>query len=152
LEKHVLRFLLFAEFDTLREKEGHMFQDAPVISGFSTNNTEETKRFYGDVLGFEFENNMGGIIKLNFKNGGSAFIYPKENHEPATFTVLNILVKDIEQAVNALREKGVIFERYNSDTFSTDEKGIAWGKKTNMGPNIAWFKDPAGNILSLLEG
>lgn len=128
-----------------------MFKNAPVISGFSTNDTEETKRFYGDILGLDYEEGMGGIVTLRFVNGGSTFIYPKENHEPATFTVLNIIVEDIEKAVDELSGKGVGFEHYDSDQFSTDEKGIAWGKKVNMGPNIAWFKDPAGNILSLLE-
>lgn len=127
-----------------------MFKDTPVISGFSTNDIAEAKRFYADILGFTVEERMG-ILTLHFVNGGSTFVYPKPNHEPASFTVLNILVDDIEKAVDELTAKGVVFEQYDGD-MKTDEKGIAWGKKADMGPNIAWFKDPAGNILSVLEG
>lgn len=126
-----------------------MFKDSPVTSGFSTNDIAGAKQFYADILGFTLEERMG-ILTLHFVNGGSTFVYPKPNHEPATFTVMNILVDDIERAVDGLMTKGVVFEHYDGD-MKTDEKGIAWGKKANMGPNIAWFKDPAGNILSLLE-
>lgn len=126
-----------------------MFKDTAVINGFSVNNTEEAKEFYGDTLGFVYDEGMGGIVTLQFVNGGSTFIYPKEDHQPATYTIMNIMVDDIEKAVDDLTAKGVQFEHY--DGMQLDEKGIAWGKKVNMGPNIAWFKDPAGNILSVLE-
>ncbi len=124
-----------------------MFKDTPVINGFSTNDIAEAKKFYGEILGFSIEENSGGILTLQFVNGGRTFIYPKPDHQPATFTIMNIMVDDIEESVDGLTAKGVSFEHYDM----TDEKGIAWGKKANMGPNIAWFKDPAGNILSLLE-
>ena len=126
-----------------------MFKDTPVVNGFSTNDTAKAKEFYGSTLGFDVEENMGGILTLQFVNGGRTLVYPKSNHEPATFTVMNIIVTDIEKSVDELSAKGVKFERYPD--MQLDDKGIAWGKKANMGPNIAWFKDPAGNILSLLE-
>lgn len=126
-----------------------MFKNTPVANGFSTNDTAKAKDFYANVLGFTVDEGDGGILTLRFVNGGETFIYPKPNHEPATYTIMNILVDDIEQSVDALIAKGVTFEQYSD--LQTDEKGIAWGKKANMGPNIAWFKDPAGNILSLLE-
>jgi predicted enzyme related to lactoylglutathione lyase len=126
-----------------------MFKDSVVINGFSVDDIEVAKKFYGETLGFHYEEGMG-ILTLKFSNGGRTFIYPKENHQPATFTIMNVLVDDIEKAVDSLSAKGVAFEHYDGQ-MHTDEKGIAWGKKVNMGPNIAWFKDPAGNILSLLE-
>lgn len=127
-----------------------MFKDNTVVNGFSVNDTEKAKEFYGNTLGFAYDEGMGGILTLHFVNGGSTFVYPKENHEPATFTIMNIIVEDIAKAVDDLTAKGVEFEHYDGE-LQTDEKGIAWGKKVNMGPNIAWFKDPAGNILSVLE-
>lgn len=127
-----------------------MFKDTPVINGFSTGDIKKAKDFYGGTLGFTVEENEGGILTLHFTGGGKTFVYPKPNHQPATFTIMNIMVEDIEEAVDGLLSKGVAFEHYDGD-IHTDEKGIAWGKKVNMGPNIAWFKDPAGNILSLLE-
>jgi len=126
-----------------------MFKDTPVVNGFSTNDITKAKEFYGSTLGFELEENMG-ILTLQFAGGGRTFVYPKPNHQPATFTIMNIIVKDIEQAVDELAAKGVEFEHYDGE-IKTDDKGIAWGKKIDMGPNIAWFKDPAGNTLSILE-
>ena len=126
-----------------------MFKDTPVVNGFSTNDIEQAKDFYANTLGFKVDENEGGILTLHFVNGGRTFIYPKPDHQPATFTIMNIMVGDIEQAVNDLIAKGVKFEHY--DSANADVKGIVWGKKVSMGPNIAWFKDPAGNVLSLLE-
>jgi predicted enzyme related to lactoylglutathione lyase len=127
-----------------------MFKDTPVVNGFSTNDIVKAKEFYGTTLGFTMEESGGGILALQFANGGRTFVYPKPNHEPATFTIMNIMVDDIEKAVDDLTAQGVEFEHYDGE-MQTDEKGIAWGEKVNMGPNIAWFKDPAGNILSVLE-
>jgi len=126
-----------------------MFQDTPVVNGFSTDDIAKAKDFYANTLGFTVEENGGGILTLHFVNGGRTFVYPKPDHQPATFTIMNIMVEDIEQSVDALIAKGVTFEHY--DGSHADEKGIVWGKKANQGPNIAWFKDPAGNILSVLE-
>lgn len=127
-----------------------MFKDSTVVSGFSVTDTEKAKEFYGNTLGFMYDEGAGGILTLQFVNGGSAFVYPKKDHQAATFTIMNIIVEDIAKSVDDLIAKGVKFEHYDGE-FGTDEKGIAWGKERNMGPNIAWFKDPFGNILSLLE-
>jgi catechol 2,3-dioxygenase-like lactoylglutathione lyase family enzyme len=122
-----------------------MFKDSKAFSGFSSNDIPASKQFYGETLGLNVSDEMGGL-GLHLAGGGEVFVYPKDNHEPATFTVLNFPVGDIEAAVDRLTEAGVTFERY--DGFDQDEKGIARGAE---GPAIAWFKDPAGNILSVLQ-
>jgi catechol 2,3-dioxygenase-like lactoylglutathione lyase family enzyme len=122
-----------------------MLKDSKAFSGFSSNDIPASKRFYGETLGLDVSDEMGGL-GLHLAGGVEVFIYPKDNHVPATFTVLNFRVDDIEAAVDRLTEAGVTFERY--DGFEQDEKGIARGDE---GPAIAWFKDPAGNILSVLQ-
>ena len=118
------------------------------FSGFSVDDTAKAKEFYGHTLGLEVsELPNAGLQQITIANGGKVLLYPKENHEPASFTVLNFSVDDVDEAVEELTARGVQFERYEDD-LSTDEKGIARGD----GPTIAWFKDPAGNILSVLEG
>jgi predicted enzyme related to lactoylglutathione lyase len=127
-----------------------MLKDSQAFSGFSTNDIEKTKQFYGEVLGIETKadgDTMGAVILL-LGSGGSVYVYPKEDHVAATYTVLNFPVDDIDKAHDALAEKGVVFEQYEG---MTDEKGIARGLANNYGPDIAWFKDPAGNILSILN-
>jgi catechol 2,3-dioxygenase-like lactoylglutathione lyase family enzyme len=123
-----------------------MFKDTKVFSGFSVNDLQKAKEFYGQTLGLEVAEMPEGL-ELHPAGGARIFIYPKPNHTPATFTILNFIVDDIEQAVDQLGKLGVRFEHYDLDNLKTDEKGIARGP----GPNIAWFKDPAGNILSVLE-
>lgn len=119
------------------------------FSGYSSNDIEACKKFYGDTLGLGLEDDMGGI---GFKvNGHRVFIYPKEDHQPATFTVLNFVVPDINTAVDELVAKGVVMERYDNMPGGQDERGVMRGKDAGMGPNIAWFKDPAENILALIE-
>ncbi|HET8804608.1 MAG TPA: VOC family protein [Aequorivita sp.] len=125
-----------------------MLQNSEAFSGFSVNDIEKAKDFYKNVLSLNVKDNPMGLIELHFKNGNRIIIYPKSNHEPATFTVLNFPVKEIEKAVDILSEKGVKFIQYE-EPIKTDEKGICWSSE---GPNIAWFKDTAGNILSILEG
>jgi predicted enzyme related to lactoylglutathione lyase len=115
------------------------------ISSFSTNDIGKSKTFYKDVLGVPFSESMG-TIELNI-NGHKVVVYPKPNHEPATHTVLNFIVDDVDKAVDELIEKGIRFEQYTGD-IKTDEKGIA---RDLRGPEIAWFKDPGGNILSVLQ-
>lgn len=124
-----------------------MLQNSKAFSGYSVDNIEKAKDFYANVLGLKVKDNPMGIIELHFSNENSVILYPKPNHEPATFTVLNFPVKEIEKAVDTLSEKGVKFIQYE-EPIKTDEKGICWSSE---GPNIAWFKDPAGNILSVLE-
>ena len=121
-----------------------MLRESPAFSGFSANDIEAERRFYADTLGVDLEEQMGGL-NLHLGGGHDVFIYPKDDHEPATFTVLNFPVDDIDDAVDRLTAKGVTFERYAG--MGQDEKGIM----RDNGPQIAWFKDPAGNILSVLE-
>ena len=121
-----------------------MLRNSPAFSGFSTNDIEGAQEFYGSVLGLDVSE-TNGLLELKLKTGASVLLYPKENHEPATFTVLNFPVDDVEQAVDELASRGVSFEHYEG--FPQDEKGIMRGH----GPDIAWFKDPAGNILSVLR-
>ena len=122
-----------------------MFKDSKAFSGFSSNDIPASKTFYGETLGLDITEEMGGL-GLHLAGGGEVFIYPKDDHVPATFTVLNFPVDDVEAAVDRLTEAGVRFERY--DGFGQDENGIA--RSDGEGPTIAWFTDPAGNILSVL--
>ena len=124
-----------------------MFRDTKAFSSFSVDNLAQTREFYGQTLGLEIEEDPAGPI-LKISGGYNILMYPKDNHQPATYTVLNFPVKNIDQAVDMLVSKGIVFEHYDD---ITDEKGIARGFPDGQGPNIAWFKDPAGNILSVLE-
>ena len=124
-----------------------MFKDSKAFSGFSVNDLAKAKDFYGKTLGVDVADGPMGTLELHLAGGASVFVYPKENHEAATYTVLNFPVADVEKAVDQLTAKGIKFEHYGSD-FGQNEKGIA---RDGDGPAIAWFKDPAGNILSVLE-
>ena len=123
-----------------------MLNESKAFSGFSANDIPKAKDFYGRTLGLEVSEDHG-LLTLHLAGGHKVLIYPKPNHVPATFTVLNFPVKNVDQAVDELKKRGVRFEIYNLPDLKTDEKGIMRGK----GPTIAWFKDPAGNILSVLE-
>jgi predicted enzyme related to lactoylglutathione lyase len=123
-----------------------MFKDNKAFSGFSVNSIPEAKKFYGETLGMEVKEEAMGIITITIANGSRVIIYPKSDHKPAAFTILNFPVDNIEDAVDELVKRGVKFEQYGGE-IKTDEKGIFRGG----GPLIAWFKDPAGNILSVLE-
>ena len=124
-----------------------MLTDSPAFSGFSVDDTDQARRFYEETLGLRVSvmQEMGGLLRLHLGGGGEVLVYPKADHVPATFTVLNFPVKDIVAAVDALAERGVEFERYEG--LDHDERGIVRG----AGPTIAWFRDPAGNILSVVE-
>lgn len=124
-----------------------MLKDSKAYSGFSVNDLKTAKDFYGDTLGLGVEETHMGL-KVMLGGGNSVFVYPKEDHAPATFTILNFPVNDIDKAVDELTAKGIKFEQYEN---MTDEKGVARGISKNFGPDIAWFKDPAGNILSILQ-
>lgn len=123
-----------------------MFKTTKAFSSFSVNDLQKAKEFYGQTLGLEVSEMPEGL-QLNIAGGGMVFIYPKPNHTPATFTVLNFPVDDIDAAVDGLAKRGVRFESYEGD-IQTDEKGIHRGEE---GPMIAWFKDPAGNTLCALQ-
>ena len=119
-----------------------MFKDTKAFSGFSVDDTEQAKQFYGGVLGLRVSEEHG-ILTLHIAGGRDTIVYPKQGHVPATFTILNFPVDDLEAAVDALTARGVHFEHYDF----VDSKGI----NRQGGPLIAWFKDPAGNVLSVIQ-
>jgi catechol 2,3-dioxygenase-like lactoylglutathione lyase family enzyme len=123
-----------------------MLTNSNAFSGFSVPDIDAARKFYGETLGLEtsVEN---GMLTLHIAGGRDTLVYPKPDHTPATYTILNFPVEDIEAAVDALAARGVAFERYEGGGMEADEKGIHRGP----GPAIAWFKDPAGNILSVLQ-
>ena len=123
-----------------------MLKEARGFSGFSVDDLAAAKKFYGQTLGLEVVENGPGLL-LKIAGGNGTLIYPKPDHAPATYTILNFPVDDIDRAVDELTRKGVKFEHYEM----TDNKGVARGISTGQGPDIAWFKDPAGNILSVLK-
>ena len=123
-----------------------MFKNTKAFSGFSADNLEKAEEFYGQKLGLDVVKEQEGLV-LKIAGGNGTIIYPKPNHSPATFTILNFPVDNIDDAVAELTKRGIQFEQYNQPGLKTDEKGIHRGD----GPLIAWFKDPAGNILSVIE-
>jgi predicted enzyme related to lactoylglutathione lyase len=129
-----------------------MFENSQVFSSFSVDDVPKAKEFYSQTLGIKVDEDEQMGLQLNFKGGNRVFVYPKgEAHQPASFTVLNFIVDDIEKAVEDLKAKGVAFEQYDNEFVKTDEKGIARSTPDQPGPNLAWFKDPAGNVLAVLE-
>ena len=124
-----------------------MLAASPAFSGFSVSDLDAARQFYSDVLGLAVSDLDMGLLELQFPGGGRVIIYPKPNHEPATFTVLNFPVDDIDAAVDGLVARGVVFERYEG--MGQDDKAISRGE-AGQSPDIAWFTDPAGNILSVL--
>ena len=126
--------------------EERMLGESKAFSGFAVPDVAEAKEFYAKTLGLNVSESHG-LLTLHLAGGNNVLIYPKPNHVPATFTVLNFPVGDVDLAVDELKKRGVRFEIYDLLDIKTDEKGIMRGK----GPTIAWFKDPAGNILSVIE-
>lgn len=124
-----------------------MFKNSKAFSSYSVKDIVAAESFYQDKLGLDVEEDDMGILAIHLPSGGEVILYPKPNHLPATFTVLNFPVDDIDKAVDELISKGVTFEQYSGE-IKTDEKGIC---REGGGPLIAWFKDPAGNILSVLQ-
>ncbi|MGX1703609.1 VOC family protein [Microbacterium sp. NPDC055357] len=118
------------------------------FSGFSVDDIDAARSFYRDTLGLDVRDNEMGFLELRLGSGGSILVYAKPNHTPASFTILNFPVGDIESAVDALIAKGVQTKIYGDDEFPSDAKGIVRGEG---GPPIAWFRDPAGNVLAVLE-
>jgi len=121
------------------------FKNTKAFSSFSVKDLDEAKRFYGQTLGLEVSESDEGLV-LQTKGGIDVFIYPKPDHTPATFTVLNFVVDDVDRAVDELTKMGIRFQIYDKGELKTDDRGVFQGK-----PKIAWFKDPAGNFLSILE-
>lgn len=125
-----------------------MFKDTHAFSGFSVDDIPRAKTFYNQILGLNVTEE-NGMLTLHLAGGANVLVYPKgAQHTPASFTILNFPVDNVDRAVDELTRRGVTFERYNQPDLKTDEKGIA---RDSGGPTIAWFKDPAGNILSVME-
>ncbi|HKC48467.1 MAG TPA: VOC family protein [Gemmatimonadales bacterium] len=125
-----------------------MLKTKTAFSGFSVDDLSRARAFYADTLGLRVVDDGPGL-RVHLPGGGSVLAYPKNNHQPATYTMLNLVVDDIDGAVGELGGRGVKFERY--DGMPIDEKGVLRGRSMNMGPDIAWFKDPAGNTLAVLQ-
>ncbi|SBS72561.1 VOC family protein [uncultured Microbacterium sp.] len=124
-----------------------MIRSAASFAGFSVDDIAAAEAFYRDVLGLPVQTNAMGILEITMPGGWRVIAYPKDDHVPASFTILNLLVDDIDAAVDELNAQGVATKLYHDPDFGTDERGIARG---NGGPDIAWFRDPAGNVLSVL--
>ncbi|QQL49178.1 VOC family protein [Mucilaginibacter ginkgonis] len=126
-----------------------MFKGTKAFGGFAVKDSDQSLTFYRDVLGVNVVQNkqMGNILTLSFQDGGTIIAYPKPDHQPATFTVLNFNVADVATAVQDLKTKGVKFESYDMPGFKTDDDNIFRGG----GPLIAWFTDPSGNIMSVIQ-
>ncbi|MER5175445.1 MAG: VOC family protein [Candidatus Nitrosocosmicus sp.] len=126
-----------------------MFKDTKAFSSFSVDDLQKAKEFYGHTLGLKVSESYGGrLLEIHIDGGGSILIYPKTNHIPTTFTILNFPVKNLEQVIDGLTKRGVRFEIYNDGNIKTDERGISL---SDEGPKVSWFKDPAGNMLSVLQ-
>ncbi|CAN5318631.1 VOC family protein [soil metagenome] len=126
-----------------------MLNSPNIFTSFSTNDIDRTRSFYADTLGLDVEKMSIGL-SISLAGGGKVFVYPKPDHTPASFTILNFPVENIDDAVTELKSKGVTFESYKGQ-IATDENDILRSDDPSQGPSIAWFKDPAGNILSVLE-
>lgn len=125
------------------------FQTTHAFSGFSVDDIDAARSFYGDTLGLDVTTNAMGFLDIHLPDGGSILVYAKPNHEPASFTILNFPVDDVEAAVDDLNGRGVVTKIYDDAEFATDAKGILHGGPES-GPDIAWFRDPAGNVLAVL--
>lgn len=128
-----------------------MLKESKAFSGFSVNDIDAAKLFYGETLGLQVDKNeeMGGMLTIHINgNENNILVYPKPNHQPATYTILNFPVKNVEVTVKELTARGVKFEVYDKEYLKTDKHGVSKG---NGGPTIAWFKDPSGNFLSVIE-
>lgn len=138
----------WAQAETIvTQRSAAMLTASKAFSGFSANDIGKAKEFYGRTLGLDVSEEHG-LLNLHLGGGADVLIYPKANHTPASFTVLNFPVDDVDKTVDELTKRGVRFERYDQPEIKTDAKGIS---RNNGGPTIAWFKDPAGNILSVLD-
>ena len=127
-----------------------MLRDFYTFNSFTTNDLEASKKFYEDTLGLHVKENEMGILEIRAGGSNQFIIYPKgKDHRPPNFTVLNFEVNDIEKVVDNLTIQGITFEQY-PEPIKTDEKGICWNHSDQPGPSIAWFKDPAGNIISVV--
>ncbi len=133
-----------------------VLKNAPVFASFAVKDIDLARKFYGGTLGLDVrEDKQMGILEIHSPDKSHVLVYPKPDHQPAVFTVLNLQVRDIDETVDALTSTGLKFERYNTSDIKTDAKGVARGdtqRDGSKGPSIAWFHDPSGNIVSVMEG
>ena len=125
-----------------------MFANTHAFSSFAVDDIETARSFYGETLGLTVSDGPMGVLSLDLAGGRSTMVYPRPDFAPATYTVLNFPVDDVEATVDGLTERGVAFEHYEGTPTQTDAKGVFRGG----GPLIAWFTDPSGNVLSVIEG
>lgn len=118
------------------------------FSGFSARDIDGARAFYGGTLGLQVHVNEMGILNITLPGGALVMVYPKPDHQPAVYTVLNLVVADIDEAVDELTAAGIVFEHYEG--MPQDDKGVMRGSQHDRGPDIAWFRDPSGNIVGLL--
>ncbi|MEV7694860.1 VOC family protein [Microbacterium sp. NPDC089189] len=126
-----------------------MFTSDAAFSGFSVDDTAAARTFYRDVLGLDVVDNAMGFLELVLASGAHVLVYEKPGHQPASFTILNFPVADVNAAVDDLRARGVETKIYSDEEFPSDERGIVRGN--GRGPDIAWFRDPAGNVLAVMQ-
>ena len=131
-----------------------ILREATVMSSFAVKDIDAARQFYGQTLGLDVRDGTEGELQIHGKSSTPVLVYPKPDHEPAVFTVLNMIVPDVDEAVDALTGAGISMEHYNGEHgITTDAKGVARGEGDGgEGPSIAWFRDPSGNILSIFEG
>lgn len=125
------------------------FHTDAAFSGFSVDDIDAAREFYGDTLGLDVRTNDMGFLEIALASGGTILAYAKPNHEPASFTILNFPVDDVDSAVDDLNARGVVTKIYGDDEFPSDHRGIVRGN--GRGPDIAWFRDPAGNVMAVLQ-
>ncbi len=135
----------------VRIREKFMLTYNHTFSSFSVDELPKALKFYQETLGLDVEEAGDMGISIRLKDNHQVFIYPKVDHQPATFTVLNFVVDDIDVEIESLKQRGVQFVYYQNKNLPQDEHGVLRGLQENMGPDIAWFKDPAGNVLSVLQ-
>ncbi|WP_374311776.1 VOC family protein [Microbacterium sp.] len=124
-----------------------MFTSDRAFSSFAVKDLDEAKAFYGDKLGIPVQEMDMGLLELTLGSGTRVMVYPKPDHEPAVYTILNFAVDDVEAAVDDLNARGIVTKIYDDADFPTDDKGVS----RDMGPAIAWFLDPSGNVLAVLS-
>ena len=130
-----------------------VLRDAPVVPSFAVKDLDKAREFYGTKLGLNVRTGEMGVLEIHGRTDQPVLVYPKPDHQPAVFTVLNLVVRNIDEAVDGLIDAGIKLEHYNGENgIQTDAKGVARGDKQGEGPSIAWFRDPSGNIVSVMEG
>lgn len=128
-----------------------MFRDSTTFGSFSVDSLATARKFYNETLGIDIDDEGEMGLRLKLAGNRQIYVYPKKDHTPASFTVLNFIVDDLDSTMTNLEKKGIKFLHYNRTDLPQDERGVLRGRKAGRGPDIAWFEDPAGNVLSVLQ-